>query len=170
VETVTPKTKRSGIDAPSDAEQDRPHVPDAFSVSDAASANWLVRKIVEARAYALRVAAWADREGRRAKRDEQWLLGHYGAELEAWVRRQVQKGRRKSIGLPAGTVGFRAEPQRLSVADEQALMAWCRANLPAALRVETHVLKGAVKDHVAATGDLPIGAEITGGGERFYIK
>jgi hypothetical protein len=163
------KDASGGVDAPSVAEDE---LPEAFAVRDAATANWLVRKVVEARAYARRVTAWAEQEIRRTQRDEQWLLGRYGGELEEWLRQQLlaEKGRRKSVALPAGTVGFRAEPQRLAVADEQALAAWCRANLPAALRVETHVLKGAVKDHVAATGELPIGAEITGGGERFYIS
>ena len=172
MQSMSQTDPRDAIDASPIADDEPPAVPESFAVRDAATANWLVRKVVEARAYARRVAAWAERETRRAQRDEQFLLGRYGGELEAWVRRQVEreKGRRKSVALPAGTVGFRTEPQRLTVEDEQALVTWCRTNLPVALRVETRVLKGAVKAHVAATGELPIGAEIAGGGERLYIR
>ncbi len=36
--------------------------PPAFEVHDAGSANWVVRKIVEARTYAKRIEAWAAAE------------------------------------------------------------------------------------------------------------
>ena len=42
-------------------------VPEKFRVADEDSANWLIKKIVEARQYAARVKAWADREVRRAR-------------------------------------------------------------------------------------------------------
>ena len=50
------------------------NVPETFAVDDAASANWLVRKIVETRAYAKHVKEWADGELRRAEREELFFL------------------------------------------------------------------------------------------------
>src|SRR4051812_34057237 len=57
-------------------------VPERFAVTDEASANWLVRKVLEARRYAERVEAWAAAEMRRARRDEAFLLGRFGSDLE----------------------------------------------------------------------------------------
>lgn len=147
-----------------------PEVPEAFSVEDASSANWLVRKIVEARAYAKHVKAWADAEVRRAEREEQFFVQRFGHQLEAWARQRISGSRRKSLKLPAGTIGFRTEPPRLDVTDEPRLIGWCRRSLPKALRVETHVLRALVKEHVEQTGECPDGAEIGGGQQRFYVK
>jgi hypothetical protein len=144
--------------------------PEAFAVDDAASANWVVRKIVEARNYAKHVKVWAEAELRRAEREEQFFLYHYGRQLEVWAKSQIGKGQRKCIKLPAGTIGFRTEPPKIDVADEQKLISWCRRTLPDALRIETHVLKSLVKDHVQQTGECPDGANITVGGQRFYVR
>jgi hypothetical protein len=157
----------NAIVAPVSAECD---VPETFAVDDAASANWLVRKIVETRAYAKHVKEWADGELRRAEREELFFLHRYGRQLEDWARAEIAKSRRKSIKLPGGTVGFRTEPPKLDVIDEAKLVAWCRTTLPTALRIETHVLKQPVKDHVVITGECPDGTAISGGGQRFYVR
>ena len=147
-----------------------PSAPESFAVHDASSANWLVRKIVEARAYAEHVKQWAAMEVRRAEREERFFLERFGAQLEAWARPQISDSRRKSLKLPAGTVGFRTEPVHLEVKDETKLMAWCQHNLPDAIRVQTQVLKSLVNDHVEKTGECPDGADLTGGGERFFVR
>lgn len=147
-----------------------PDVPDRFEVHDAKSANWVVRRIVESRAYAEHVKQWAELELRRAERDEQFFLTRFGPQLEAWARGEIARLRRKSVKLPAGTLGFRTDPPRLLVADETKLIRWCRASLPDAIKVETHVLKSLVKDHVRHTGECPDGAEVSGGGQRFYVR
>ena len=157
----------NAIVAPVSAECD---VPETFAVDDAASANWLVRKIVETRAYAKHVKEWADGELRRAEREELFFLHRYGRQLEDWARAEIAKSRRKSIKLPAGMVGFRTEPPKLDVLDEAKLVAWCGTALPTALRIETHILKQHVKDHVVITGECPDGTAISGGGQRFYVR
>jgi hypothetical protein len=144
--------------------------PETFAVEDAASANWVVRKIIEARNYAKHVKSWAEAEVRRAEREEQLFLYHYGHQLETWARSQIAVGRRKCIKLPAGTIGFRTEPPKLEVADEAKVITWCRQALPDALRIETHVLKSLVKDHVQQTGEIPDGANVTVAGQRFYVR
>lgn len=144
--------------------------PEAFAVEDAMSANWVVRKVAEARAYAKHVKAWADGEVRRAENEEKFFVHHYGRQLEEWARVEIVGGRRKCVKLPAGTVGFRRDPPKLDVADEQRLIGWCRSALPEALRVETRILKSLVKGHVQQTGECPDGASMSGGGQRFYIR
>src|SRR4051812_15613036 len=149
------------------AEQDA----EAFSVHDAVSANWLIRKIVECRRYREHVEQWAAAELKRAEREEAFFITRYGHQLEAGARRQIAKQQgRKSRKLPAGTIGFRTEPTRLAVKDEPALLVWCKANLPAAVQTIERVLKSCVKDHIASTGEVPSGAEVSGGEQKFFIK
>ena len=147
-----------------------PDVPDSFSVDDAKSANWLVRKIIEARSYADHIKEWAALELRRAEREERFFLDRFGHQLEAWARQQISGSRRKSLKLPAGTVGFRTESSKLDVVNEEKLIGWCRKSLPGALRIETHVLKSLVKDHFQQTGECPDGVDVAGGQERFYVR
>ena len=151
---------------------DVPAAPDGFAVRDERTANWLVRKVIEARRYAQRVHEWAAREVRRAQGEERFLMHRYGQQLEDWVRRQLddEGGRRKSVNLPAGTVGFRTEPQRLEVTEEETLIRWCRANLPSAIVVSERVMKTLVREHIITSGEVPGGAEVVGGAERFFVK
>lgn len=144
--------------------------PETFVVDDAASANWVVRKIIEARNYAEHVKAWADAEVRRAQREEEFFLFHYGRQLEIWARSQIAHSRRKCVKLPGGTVGFRTAPPKLDIADEDKLIAWCRQSLPHALQIQTRITKSLIKDHIQQTGECPDGLNISGGGERFYIR
>ena len=146
--------------------------PEAFRVCDEASANWVVRRITEARKYAQHVEAWAAAELRRAEREERFFLERYGPQLEAWARARLAEGkaRGKSIRLPAGTIGFRATPPHLAVTDEPALLRWCKSHLPLAIRVREHVLKNALQEHVRSTGECPQGAEFVAGGERFFVR
>lgn len=147
-------------------------VPQGFAVRDAASANWVIRKVVEARRYAERVQTWAAAELRRAQREEEFFLRRYGTELEAWARRQIeiQHDGRKSVSLPAGVMGFRIEQARLDLTDESALLAWCKTHLPAAIKTVESIMKTTVTEHIKTTGECPSGAEIGGGGEKFYVK
>jgi hypothetical protein len=112
-------------------------VPEQFVVDDAQKASWVVRKVVEARAYAQRVQAWCERELRRAGREEAWLLRRFEPELVAWTRAELQRqgGRRRSVNLPGGTVGFRLQPPKVEIIDEQTLIGWCRSHMPIALKV-----------------------------------
>ncbi|HEY1686479.1 MAG TPA: host-nuclease inhibitor Gam family protein [Tepidisphaeraceae bacterium] len=129
-----------------------------------------MRKIIEARNYAKHVKEWAEAEVIRAQREEEFFLFHYGHQLELWARLQIASNRRKSVKLPGGTVGFRTEPPKLDVADEQKLIEWCRTSLPDALQIKTRVMKSIVKDHVQNTGECPEGTSVSGGGQRFYIR
>ncbi len=144
----------------------------SFQVHDAATANWVVRKIIEARQYAARVKAWAELELRRAQRQEQFFMLRYERQLQDWVRQQIdtQHDGRRSVNLPSGTIGFRTEPKKLAVTDEKQLLAWCRGQLPSAIKVVESVPKTPLMDHLKTTGELPQGVELLGGNERFYVS
>jgi hypothetical protein len=115
--------------------------PHAFEITCPQTANWFVRRITELRAYRERVQSWASSETRRADRQEEHLFQRFGGQLDRWLRGALVEfhGRRRSINLPAGAVGFRREPARLLVIDEDALLRWCRKNLVEALQIRVDV-------------------------------
>ena len=108
---------------------------------------------------------------RRAKREEEFFLYRFGGQLEQRARAQLaaEDGRRKSIALPAGRVGFRNQPARLEVVDERLLLAWCKLELPAAVVVEERISKKVVTGYIKQTGECPDGAAISGDTERFFV-
>lgn len=148
-------------------------VPDeGFHIHDAASANWALRLIVAERDYQARTAAWYEAETRRSQRREEWLMYRFAGQLERWTRGELAKqyGKRRSVRLPAGVLGIKSQPTKVVVVDDRALIAWCSAELPDAIKTVQHILKSEVAAHVQASGEIPPGAEIAGGGEKFFIK
>ncbi|HWE04319.1 MAG TPA: host-nuclease inhibitor Gam family protein [Tepidisphaeraceae bacterium] len=164
------------LTSPLDAEVDievMKLVPKRFAVEDEKSANWLVRRIIAARQYGLHVKAWAQHEQRRAEREEMTLLFLFGRQIEMWTRDEIQKlgGRRKSIALPSGTVGFRTEGVKLVVDDEDAVLVWVRTNLPAAIQIEEKLKKSVLNQHFDATGEIPdAGVHVESPREKFSIR
>jgi hypothetical protein len=167
-----------------------------FRVGDAASANWVVRKIRQARGYAEHVSAWAAAEALRARREEEFLWRRFGRELRDWTFGQVATlgGRRRSIALPAGVVGFRQGPPAVRVTDEAALLDWARRDAPAVLkltvevggaeaaklrswlasecpsaRIDEQVIRTALRERVEETGECPPGADVSSE-VKFYVK
>ena len=172
-------------------------VPECFVIDDAQKASWVVRKIVEARKYGGRVQQWCERELRRAEQEEEWLLRRFGMELGVWAKGELDRvgGRRRSLNLPGGTVGFRLRPARVEVVDEQVALAWCRSHLPIALKVTVeandqhglellrwhgqhaedsrlrqYVLREALNRHVQETGEVPDGAGVRPAADQFYVR
>ena len=149
-------------------------VPEAevFHICDAKTANWVVRKIVDAREYGRRVKIWAAQELHRAEREEERLLYLFGGQLDTWAKCELQKlkGRKKSVALPAATLGYRHEPDRLIVSDEQALLVWAKEHCPAAVEVVEKLLKTPINELFVATGELPPGTELQTARDKFYIR
>ena len=163
---------RAAVDECVLEDQIAPEIPSTFSIHDATSANWVIRKIVEARAYADRVRQWAALEVRRAQSEEEFFLHRFGVELESWAKAEVAKtgDHRKSLCLPSGVVGFRIAPLSLVISDEQKLLDWAERHLREAVEVRRILRKSLLLDHLKTTGECPLGAEVAGGEERFYIR
>lgn len=148
-------------------------VPHRFRIDSKEAANWVVRKINEARAYARRCDEWCEREKARAAKTEEFLLRRLGRELEDWAKGEIaeQGARRKSVHLPAGAVGFRRQPPRLVVDDDSAVFAWCKLHHPELLVVREHVSKDALNKHITTTGELPdVGVHLEPEHERFFVS
>ena len=146
-----------------------------FHVHDAATANWVVRRILECRRYAERAKAYAAAEVARAEREERFFRWRYGRELEAWFDRERESSnqpgpQRKSLNLPAGTLGRRTCGAKLEVLDAKSVLAWARTHCPDAIAVEEKLAKSKLNAHFERTGDLPDGVVLTEAKEVFYVK
>ena len=165
-----------GVVHPGDAEVDLEvlkSLPKPFEIVDEKSANWLVRRISESRRYATQVKEWADTELRRAAREEQTLIFLFGRQIEAWTKGEIAKlnGRRKSLNLPAVSVGFRSLSTRIVVDDESRVLAWARRCLPAAVVVVEKLSKSVLNEHCEKTGELPDdGIHVEDATEKFFIR
>jgi phage host-nuclease inhibitor protein Gam len=143
----------AGSDAPDSTD---PDVPEQFVVQDSESANWVIRKINEARAYRKAVASYAAREMKRAEREEEFFLFRFERQLRDWAASEVAKlkGRRKTINLPAGSLSFRHAGPSLVIDDDQAVIEWARISCPRAVQISERLSRSIVKEHFAATGEL----------------
>ena len=164
------------VGSPSDAETDLQilrDVPQRFVVNDERSANWLVRRIIAARDYGDRVKDWAAQERRRAEREEQTLMYLYGRQIERWVQEEITRpnGKRKSLVLPGGTVGFRRAPAKLVVDDEKIVLSWAKQNCPQAVVIVEKLAKVILDTYVQETGHAPDdGVHVEPESERFFIR
>jgi hypothetical protein len=162
----------SPIDAEVDVELLR-SVPKAFVVEDERSASWVIRKVVAAREYGERVRDWAAQERRRAEREEMTLMYLFGRQIEQWAGNEITKlnGKRKSLVLPGGTVGFRKANAKLVVDDEQAVILWAKDNCPQAVVTVEKLAKIILDQYVHETGHSPEdGVHIEPETERFFIR
>ena len=150
-----------------------PALPPALTIRDAQSANWVVRKIVEARAYAEHCELWAQHEKMRARREEDFLLLRFGGELRDYTRAAIaeQGGRRKSVSLPAGIIGFRIAGAKLVVDDEEAVLRWARKTQPNLVVIQESISKSGLTQYFEETGEIPPGGvRIEPEKDKFYIK
>ena len=147
-------------------------VPPAFAIRDAATANWLVRRVVEAREHAVRAKAWAATKVRRVEREESQLLYLFGQQLQTWVRAELERlrHRRRTVFLPDGQVGYRRNPGRMLVEDEAAALAWAREHCPEAVRVTLSLNKTVLRE-TAERGNVIIpGARTVEPADEFFLR
>lgn len=191
---AAPLTPISSVENLGDERREKPPTDSTFEINSAHRANWIVRKIVESRKYAKNVEQWAAAEIARAESRERRLWERFGKNLESWLKTQLEVTRteRRSLNLPAGRLGFRKKSLFL-IKDQTALLAWCRAHLPTAVRVHIDAtgptaeailqtlpmkvpdaqinataMKAIVTNNIKKTGDMPAGVEM-GIEEKFYI-
>jgi len=163
---------------PSQAQQPQedwaqPEVQETFNVHDDSTANWVIKKIVECRNYADRCDQWCAREKNRARRDEEFFLFKYGPQLRDYAKQKIAEGknRRKSVNLPAGTVGFRKENAKLVVDDDTLVLAWAKEHAPELVTTVEKISKTALNEHLETTGEMPQkGVHIEPEREQFFVK
>lgn len=150
-----------------DVTTDTPH-GDAFTPDTPEKADWVLDKIADARGRAARIREHAETMAKQAESEATFLEWKYGAALQDLARRELAGGKRKSLTLFNGVLGFRTKPAGCQIGDTKAALDWARVNLPAAV-VET-VDRAAIVKTLLETGEAVDFAAFTPGEEVFYIK
>lgn len=118
--------------------QERPE----FRVTDEASAEWVLEKIMNAEADAardrLKLKAVVERLEASIKASEkraEWFRSRYGSELEEFARERLQDSKTKTLKLTWGSISFRTVKGGLRVADPEAALTWAKQYAPEAVKV-----------------------------------
>lgn len=163
-----------------------------FTVTDEASAEWCLEKMEENE----KARALIDEQYKQmTARYEKWRADAL-AELESsdaylkglllpWVQEKVADGKKKSVKLPSGRVGFRAGGEIWKMGDEKveattpALLAFVKQDNDSFVKVQESVRWGdykktlnIMKDGRVATSDGQIieGMTVTKGAQSFYVE
>ncbi|RYZ64929.1 MAG: hypothetical protein EOP09_15130 [Proteobacteria bacterium] len=152
-------------------------IPEAFSVRDENSANWVVRKIAQARARVDRMKGLKRSAGveiKQADAEVKFFKERFGPELEAFAREMLFGSKKKSFKLLEGTLVFRTRPEKFSVTDHEAAVAWAKEFCPEAVQkvpTVTEVLDEALlESYFRNTGDVPFGCLYEVAKEVFDVK
>jgi phage host-nuclease inhibitor protein Gam len=150
------------------AGDDRAQEADAFMPDTADKADWVLGKIADARARAARIRENMELMAREADREAEGLHWRFGAALQTFLRAELEGGKKKSLRLPNGVLGYRTKPAGVSVTDPAAALAWARENLPGA--VLEALDKKALTEALLATGEALPFAALNAAEETFYIR
>lgn len=149
----------------------------SFTIDTREKADWLLRKLASIEAEEKLVEAQAQRMLEQLRSDRESLLGRFGAELESFTRGETEGGRRKSLTLFHGTVGFRTVPARLVVESQEDAMQTARllapeaiTSVPAQERLDTKTFTDKARAALETTGEVWPGLKLTETEERFTIK
>lgn len=163
-----------------------------FAVTDEASAEWCLEKLEEnAKARALideqykqmtaRYEKWRADALAELESSDFYLKGL----LEPWAAKKIADGKKKSVKLPSGVIGFRAGGKTWKMGDEKieattpALLAFVKENDDSFVAVKETVRWGdykktlkEMKDGRVATSDGQIieGMTVTQGAPSFYVE
>ena len=153
-----------------DAPAADPNNPDpcAFVPTDENGVNWVLGKIADARARAARIRENAELMARAEERKAEALEWKYGANLQTWLRAEIAGGKRKSVRLLHGVLGYRAKPAGVHVTDDAAALAWAREFLPGAVTVRLD--KKVLADALLTNGESVDFATLNHAEEVFFIK
>ena len=143
-----------------------------FRIDTEAKVEWALRKIGAWDAEHARVKAHSDAILNRISGEKATFLARFQSELEEFARQKVADGKRRSYDTVYGTLAFRRVPSTLSVADQDAALAWAREHAPTAVR-ETLALKEYAEQAKLAlqeTGEVLPGIEVKPERESFSIR
>jgi len=138
---------------------------EAFYPDTADKVDWVLSKIADARARAARIRENAELMAKEADRQAEGLLWQFGPALQDFARRELT-GKKKSIRLYHGVLGYRTKTASLTITNEPEARAWAEANCPTALRVDSRALAARLME----TGEVIDGAQLVPAEEVFYVK
>ena len=145
------------------------HLRDGFHVVDSQSADWVVKKALEAQDDVDRLKAQYQVNMRKAQRRLEFFSLFREQEMEYWLRSQLN-GKTRSIGLEHGTIGLRHVSWGVDIVDEQEAIASAERVIPNAVQIKKSLLKKELKKHIEDTGEVIDGCSIKPEYDKFYIQ
>lgn len=163
-----------------------------FTVTDEASAEWCLEKMEENK----KARALIDEQYKQmTARYEKWRAdalaeidgsdAHLKGLLAPWTAQKIADGKKKSVKLPSGVIGFRNGAQEWKMGDEKAaatnaaLLAFVKGDDDSFVEVKESVRWGDYKKTlrvmddgrvVSATGQIIEGMTVTQGAPSFYVE
>lgn len=149
--------------------RERPEWP---GIVDDETASWVAGKMVACDEEVDRVLAQAARLVKRAQARRKGLEARFGDELKRYAAGRIVGMRQRTLTLVTGDCSFRKVPGGIRVVDKDRTTAWADAHLPTAIatKVVKSLIDAEIKEHVAATGELPPGVEQVEDRETFVVK
>ena len=132
---------------------------EGFCIKDDRQADWALRKIKKAKAELAEWESYYNKKLEAIRMDTQRTIDFMAYHLQLYFDTQkhhVTKGGTEKYSLPSGEL-IRKPGDIAYKRDDAALLAWCEANLPEAIKVKREASWSEVKKYMQATGDLPDG-------------
>ena len=142
--------------------------PAAFVPTDEGGVDWVLGKIAAARAEAKLIRENAELMAREADRRAEHLEWKYGAALQTWLRAELEGGKKKSVRLYHGVLGYRTKPAGVVVTDDAAALAWVKEYATVALveRLDKKILAEVLLE----TGEALDFAKLNPAEDVFFIR
>lgn len=128
-----------------------------FRVTDEASAEWVLEKILNAEADAAReqiklnaVKERLEANIKASKARAEFFTTKYANDLEDFARTQLEGAKTRTLKLTWGSLSFRTTKGGLRVADPEKALAWAKDNAPEAVKVSESFLISQVPDETKA--------------------
>jgi phage host-nuclease inhibitor protein Gam len=147
----------------------------SFDVTDLNSANWAMSKAAQAEKRIQQRSALASQYHEKI---DAWLAEANKPDLQTvefmqsllgpWATRELATGKRKSLKLLGGTVGFRSSPPAVEVLDHDAALAYCKTFAPELVRIKEELDKKEIKKRLEG-GEVIEGVQLSVGHVKFYL-
>jgi len=156
------------IDTPYATEAVSESISESFTPDTAEKVDWVLGKIADHRARAARIRENAELMARAEEREAESLEWRFGPALQDFARKELEGGKKKSVRLFNGVIGFRTRPASVSVTDPGQALSWARVNLPEA--VTEGLDKRALSAALLSTGEALPFAQLIPAEDVFYVK
>ena len=132
-----------------------------FVIHNDSMAEWAMGKIAEANAELAKWEIFYKEKLEQARKEAEGTISFMTFKLEEYFSTQPHRVTKTGIekySLPSGELV--RKPGGLDYKrDEAALLAWCKSNLPGAVKVTEKASWTDVKQHIKETGEIPEGVE-----------
>ena len=132
-----------------------------FVIHNDQMAEWAMGKIAQANADLKKWETFYQEKLEAVRKDAEGTISYMSALLQEYFdtqERRVTKTGIEKYSLPSGDLV--RKPGGLDYKrDEAALLAWCKSNLPGAVKVTEKASWTDVKRHIKETGEIPEGVE-----------